>query len=387
MTEPQRLTLLAFSIHMGLAITLPALAPLIRTLGLTEFQGGLLFAAGAAATLVAGPLWGKRGDRAGIGRIIVCGVVGLGIAQTALAASIGMGLAGLVAGGTLLGLIVIGRVLVGLAAPAATAGFQAAMALCSTEENRNRAMGLLAGAQGAALVAGPALGGLLLHGGLFWPFILASLLPFTVLGLAMSLPRHNASREAQEASADRPTGTIARRWHIVALTTLVNIVTLQYAAGFFVQDRFALAPGEAGTTLAMAFTLAGLGLLLAQGLSPKLHSLSSIGMVRLGLGLLIMGQGLLLASGTIEGFVATHLLLGVGIGLAMPGVNAAASRETSAAQQGRLAGEIAALGALASIPAPPMMSLAYRQDIHLPFLLCAAGSMLCLLFSGYRQRA
>ncbi len=64
---------------MGFAMLSPLLAPLVRTLGLTEVQAGLIQSVSAFAWFLAGPFWGRRSDLVGRKPVFITGLFGLGL--------------------------------------------------------------------------------------------------------------------------------------------------------------------------------------------------------------------------------------------------------------------------------------------------------------------
>ncbi|MFT7518173.1 MAG: MFS family permease, partial [Kiritimatiellia bacterium] len=65
--------------YLGLGMVVPVMAPLIRELGLTEFQGGLIFAVNYLMWVLASPVWGGRADMWGRKPIIILGLIGFSI--------------------------------------------------------------------------------------------------------------------------------------------------------------------------------------------------------------------------------------------------------------------------------------------------------------------
>ncbi len=157
-----------FGGQQALAPILPALA---RTLGLTEFQTGLLISVSALGFMTISPLWGRGVTRWGAKPVITWAMVGVAFSLLCLAVVAQVSLRYELSPGLTFWLLLACRGLgVGVAASAIPVAAQASLAHQTTSQTaRVRAMGAYGAAFGLAGVIGPALGGLLASGGLLVP--------------------------------------------------------------------------------------------------------------------------------------------------------------------------------------------------------------------------
>ena len=65
-----------FTVYMGLGVLNPLLAPLVRELGFTETQGGLIVTMAALLFTLGGPFWGGRSERWGRKPVLLIGLLG-----------------------------------------------------------------------------------------------------------------------------------------------------------------------------------------------------------------------------------------------------------------------------------------------------------------------
>ncbi|MDC7788193.1 MFS transporter [Rhodoplanes sp. TEM] len=361
-----------FACYLGMTVILPIVSPLVRELGLSESQGGWMVSIGAVAVALASTGWGRWSDRVGRRPVILAGFAGLAASYAVFTASALAGLSGVLAGTALFAALVAGRALVGAFVPAVPTAAQAYMADVTDAAGRSGGMALIGAANGMAMVLGPALGGLLLLGGLMWPLYAATLLPLASLVLVTALLRRTAPRPAAVPERLPPWRAGLWPWLLVGLAVMTAIVTLQINAGFFLQDRLGLTALATARTLAVALTLTGLALLVVQALQMRLRW-PAVRLVAVGLPVLVAGVvALLLAGASPWGCYAAFVLIGLGAGLILPGYMAGASLAVSETLQGSVAGLASAVQGAGMIVAPVVTTRLYEIDAALPFWLIVA---------------
>ena len=82
--------LVAFS--MGQTVLFAVAGPVIRDIGLSEFQLGMIVSAAAVMFMLASPIWGRLSDSWGRKRVIVFGLFTYALTSFALAATMQIGL-------------------------------------------------------------------------------------------------------------------------------------------------------------------------------------------------------------------------------------------------------------------------------------------------------
>ena len=159
-----------FFVYLGFGIIIPILPEVVLEHGLSEVHVGGLLTVYALASFFTAPLWGALSDRTGRKKLILIGLFGFSMSFVIFASFI-----------DLLPMLYISRIVGGIFSGAlytAVTGFVADM---TTEEERNKYMGLLGMSIRLRLTGGPAIGGLLGAQSLQLPFIASALLLFALL--------------------------------------------------------------------------------------------------------------------------------------------------------------------------------------------------------------
>lgn len=145
------LAIFADMLMYGLVV--PFLPVHAESLGATQSEIGLLFASYALALFMATPLFGALSDRVGRKKMLVSGLIAL--AATTL----------IYAFATSFWVLVLARLLQGLAAAIPWTAGLALLADVFPKEERGRAMGLAMSGQAAGVLLGPPIGGCLYEAG------------------------------------------------------------------------------------------------------------------------------------------------------------------------------------------------------------------------------
>ncbi len=148
-----------FFIYLGFGLIIPILPEVIVQQGLSEIHVGGLLTVYALASFFTAPLWGALSDRTGRKKLIIIGLIGFSLSFFVFAIFIEN-----------IVLLYVSRIIGGIFSGTlytAVTGFVGDM---TTEENRNRYMGLLGMSIGLGFIFGPALGGVLGNISLQAPF-------------------------------------------------------------------------------------------------------------------------------------------------------------------------------------------------------------------------
>ncbi|MCM3638320.1 MFS transporter [Sporosarcina luteola] len=159
-----------FFVYLGFGIIIPVLPEVIVQQGLSEIHVGGLLTVYSLASFFTAPLWGSLSDRVGRKKLILIGLLGFSLSFFLFAFFIHN-----------LTLLYLSRVVGGIFSGAlytAVTGFVGDM---TTEENRNKYMGLLGMSIGLGFIFGPAIGGVLGDISLQTPFIASGILTLLLL--------------------------------------------------------------------------------------------------------------------------------------------------------------------------------------------------------------
>ena len=159
-----------FFVYLGFGIIIPILPEVIIQQNLSEIHVGGLLTIYALASFFTAPLWGALSDRTGRKKLILIGLLGFSLSFFLFAffiENIFLLYASRVVGGIFSGALYT-----------AVTGFVGDM---TTEENRNKYMGLLGMSIGLGFIFGPAIGGVLGDINLQVPFIASGTLTVLLL--------------------------------------------------------------------------------------------------------------------------------------------------------------------------------------------------------------
>lgn len=154
-----------FFVYLGFGIIIPILPEVIVQQNLSEIHVGGLLTVYSLASFFTAPFWGSLSDRTGRKKLIMIGLIGFSLSFFLFAFFIEN-----------LPMLYLSRVVGGIFSGAlytAVTGFVGDM---TTEENRNKYMGLLGMSIGLGFIFGPAIGGVLGHTNMQLPFLASGIL-------------------------------------------------------------------------------------------------------------------------------------------------------------------------------------------------------------------
>lgn len=365
-----------FSANIGYSVLAPVLPSLMRQMGMSELQGGLMLSVSSIAWIFCSSRWGRYSDSRGRKPVIIIGLAGYALGSGVFALVMQAGLDGVFAGVMLTWLLLVGsRLMVGALFSAAIPAAQAYVADVSTGRRRTSAMGILTSSVGMGNIFGPALGAVVvsLGLGLVAPLLLAALSP--LLGVLLVWRWLPPVRPVLEQGESAPKlGMFDGRllpFLFVGFCALLVLSMVQFTIGFLVQDRFGLDAVETtrqtglvvmGSGVALLFTR----LVLIQVFRPSPMKLLWVGMPLMLAAMLLMGFALSVAQ-----LLLAMVLLGLGIGMVQPGFRSAITFTVEPREQGAAAGLASAMPGYGFLVGPAMGTGLYSVDPLLPFLVTA----------------
>ena len=367
---------------MGASLLIPVLPQFIAALtgeGLASAAryGGALSALFAVIQFLAAPVLGNLSDHYGRRPVLLVSLAAFGLnyllmshAPTLAWLFVAQGLAGL------------------FGATTATAG--AYLADVTPPAERAHRFGMLGGALGVGIIAGPFIGGVLGEHGMRLPFLAAAgitLLNFCygLWVLPESLPPERRRPFALKRA--HVLGTFQSLAHLPLVTSVLGAYLLAQLAlqaipatwPYYAMQKFGWGPRDVGLSVGLygAMSIVGQGLLVAR-LSRRYGSRVTAGF---GLSMAIVGFVGLALSGA--GWIAITFILPSALGyMTGPSLNGLMSSLVPSDQQGELQGAIASLTSLSMIIAPPVMTLLYSHFVRttpaLPGAPYLGAALLCL---------
>ncbi len=390
-TRPQiRLVLSAVFLAFLAQMTLnPIIAPLSREVGLAEWQVGLTISAAAIMVVTTSQFWGRRSQSLGR-KPVLAAAFALATAATALFALVSwLGMAGALTGTLLFGLFLLLRgVGFGAAIAAVPPTAQAYIADVTPDETaRVKGMAGVGAVQGIAMVGGSVLGGALSVFGLITPLLavpalLAAGLAFIALRLRRE-PRHELVAAPARVSPLDP-----RVWPFLlsGFGMFTALGFIQVVTGFLVQDRLGLDAETTGLVTGGALLAAGLGMVAAQGVVVPRSGWPPRTLLRAGSLVALAGFALLIPDLGAAPLIGAVMLIGLGLGTAMPGYTAGPTLLVDRREQGGLAGLIGATNGLTFVIAPTAGTALYTARPVLPLAVAAAIIAIVAVFLHLHPR-
>ncbi|MGO3884751.1 MAG: MFS transporter, partial [Mycetocola sp.] len=361
-----------FLVYLGQMTLNPVIAPLSRELGLAEWQVGVMISLAAIMVVTTSQWWGRRSQSWGRKPVLVAALATASSAMALFAALSWLGMAGLISGVALFALLLISRgVLFGAAIAAVPPTAQAYIAnVTRTEAERVKGMAGVGAVQGIAMIGGAVVGGVLAGISLMTSIIAVPIL--LVAGLILITVRLRPEPRTQlVANPPRISPFDTRVWPFLVagfgLFTALGFV--QVITGFIVQDRYSLDSGATGLASGGALLAAGLGMVLAQAVVVPRTGWSPATLLRVGSLVAVGGFVTLLIPAPLAVLILALGLIGLGLGIAMPGYTAGPSLAMRSEEQGGLAGLIGATNGLTFVLAPTVSTALYAVSAPLPVIV------------------
>ena len=365
-----------FSANLGYSVLAPVLPSLMRQLGMSELQGGLMLSVSSIAWIVCSAWWGRYSDRRGRKPVIIIGLTGYAFGSGVFALVMQAGLDGVFAGVMLTWLLLVGsRLLVGALFSAAIPAAQAYIADVSTGRQRTKAMGILTSSVGMGNIMGPALGAVVvsLGLGLVAPLLLAALSPLVgVLLVWRWLP---AVRPVLVQGERAPKlGMFDGRllpFLFFGFCALLVLSMVQFTIGFLVQDRFGLDAIETTRQTGVVVMGSGVALLFTRLVLIQVLRPSPMKLLRVGMPLMLASLLLMAFAVSLVHLLLAMVLLGLGIGMVQPGFRSAITFVVEPREQGAAAGLASAMPGYGFLFGPALGTGLYSVDPFLPYLVTA----------------
>ncbi len=367
-----------FLVYLGQMTLNPIIAPLSREVGLAEWQIGVTISVAALMIVVTSQFWGRRSQSWGRKPVLVSVLALATLTMAGFAWVASLGIAGALAGPALFALFVLLRgVGFGSAVAAVAPTAQAYIADVTTDEaTRVKGMAGIGAVQGIAMVAGAVLGGALSVLGLLSPLIVVPiLLALGLVAVVCVLRRESRAELIERPARVRPFDTRVWPFLLAGFGMFTALGFIQVITGFIVQDRLGLDARTTGLVTGGALLAAGLGMVVSQAVIVPRSRWTPPTLLRVGSGIALIGFVALIPDlGAVPLFLAI-LLIGAGLGLAMPGYTAGPSLLMHRDEQGGLAGLIGATNGLTFVIAPTAGTALYGLAPALPIAI-GAGIML-----------
>lgn len=364
-----------FCAYVGQSILAPVLSPIVRELGLSESQGGLIMALSAVVWVLTSPVWGRRSDFWGRKPVFVLGLFGYGLGVGVFGLVIQLGLNGVFEGSLmlLLVLLILARAIVGALFSAAPPTAQAYVADVTEGSARTAGIALIASATSLGTIFGPVVGAVVVPLGLVAPILVSSALAIgAALVVGFWLPRAQPRAKRGDAPMPRISPRDQRVWPFLALgvTLTTALSAVQFTVAFYFQDRLALNAQETTQLVGLGLMASGAATLFSQLVLVRFFRWPPAMLLRIGLPLVLAALLTLISATTFPALVLALILQGVGMGLAMPGYQSGTTFAVSPREQGAVAGLNSSIGGLGFVFGPLFGTSLYEVNMLLPYAFC-----------------
>jgi MFS transporter, DHA1 family, tetracycline resistance protein len=382
---------------LGFGLVMPFLTLVARdAFGVSAGTAAMLGASYSLAQFLFMPVWGRLSDRVGRRPVMLTSIAASSLMMAALGLALGYA-------DSIAWLFVL-RFISG-AATANIGTASAYIADITTPEERVKGMGMIGMAFGIGFIIGPGVGGPLagfeLNGrhGPYACFAAAALSAINLVWAATSLPESlpPARRAAIERRPLSPlrVDALARTLGTrgigqAALSNFLIILAfsgLELTYSLFAKDRFGLSESQVGGM----FVLMGFTGALIQGgfmrrASGKYRETS---LLYTGLSLLLAGYVAFTLAPQLglPGLVLASVLIALGNGFTQPSISAYISRLAGPLRQGEMLSANQSLSSLGRLFGPMTAGFLYGTSPLLPFVSCAALSVLTLLVANGMRSA
>lgn len=377
-----------FNSILGLSVLFPILAPLGRSLDLSEVQIGSLSTTYALMQFVLSPYWGRRSERVGRKPVILIGVLGFAAAFFLFGAVAHFGLRGALGPGPVFAGLLVARVIGGAFSSATLPTAQAYIADTTERADRTAGMALVGAAFGLGIVFGPAIGALLAGLSLLAPvYFSAGFALLNAVFVWLFLP--DTTRRVLDAPKASAPALSGRVWPLLTVGFAVTLasVAMEQTVAFYYQDRLSLAPQQTARTVGAALVCYGVVAVLVQGFIVRRVRWSPLVLLRVGVPIALLGFVGLVLSKDFWSMTLALSIQGFGQGLALPGVSAALSLAVDDDEQGAVAGLSSSSSALGRMLGPLAGAGLYQLHPTYPYMFSAGllGVVLVVLILGARR--
>ncbi|MDO4791052.1 MAG: MFS transporter [Buchananella hordeovulneris] len=374
-TQVRVVLLVVLLANLGQFILSPVIAPLAREVHLDEWKIGLTISLAALMVFTTSKSWGRRSQSWGRRAVLRLALVGAFVVSTAFAFVASAGMTGAI-GVTVLFLLFLLLRGVGFGASlSAITPTTQAFIVDVTPPGPARVKGLagLGAVQGISMVLGALVGGVLAGTlGLRAPLFALPIMLVAAFLLVQFVLKDQPKSELVAAPA-KVSWRDPRVFPFLAagFAMFTGLGFIQLISGFMVQDRAGVAGAAASMYTGAVLLAAGLAIAVAQAVIVPRSGWAPPQLLRNGMSLALLGLlGMVPNLGWV-GLVVAAGVMGLGMGIAMPGYTSGPTMLVRRDEQGDLAGLSNATSGLTFVISPALSSALYQVWHTLPVVVGA----------------
>ena len=393
----QRLIVLMVSMFiftLGFGIIAPIMSYVIKDMGATALDLGLLLATSSAMQFVFAPVWGRLSDRFGRKPVLLAGLCGFGISFVIVGLS------------TELWMLYVSQVIGGVLSAGIWPAALAYVADIAPQKERGNLIGLLGAASGMGMIVGPVMSCIMATISLQLPFFAAAALAFVTMAFVVVLLPESRMPGSSVEKHDKMSMLATIRTPFGGLLLLMLFISFAIACidgtmAFFIMDRFGLSDMPSSMPLfggsimitgpqvvGVIFVFAGLTGIVCQALlaGKAIRLLGEEKVVIIGLLLLAAGLLLLQLTAGLASLTFYICLMITGGCLINTGINTLVSNRTDDDHQGEAMGMLGAFNSLGRVLGPAAGGFAYVISMSLPYVSSALISCLTAAAISIKSR-
>jgi len=370
---------------IGQSLLFIIVAPMARSIGLTEWQFGITFSLANLSLIFAAPFWGRKSDVIGRKPVFIIGLFGSGIGTLLMAFTLKLGQQGTIAAFGLMAMIFASRIVYGLTASSIYPSSSAYIADVTNWQNRAKGMALIGSANSMGSILGPAIGGGLAFMGVLFPMYAAAVI--SVIGALAAIiwlvepEQHLERKKNNKASTLKFTDKRLRPYMIMWSTFFIIFISLNFVTSFYIQDRFGITDmTQVMRTASMMLASMAVIITLIQGVLFQIIRISPHVLLRLCAPTFAVGLFMMAFAPSLYFLAGGFAILGGAFACAAPGINGSASLTVEPHEQGAAAGYLSAANTSGAILGPIVGTSLYKLQPNAPMLF---GAILMTIIGIY----
>ncbi len=390
------LTVGTLSIAMGQSLVFAILPPLGRDLGLQEMQIGSIVTFSSLIFFISSPKWGRRSDFWGRKRVILIGLIGYTVGTVIFASIIYLGLKAIISGLVVYVALILARMAQSSVMSATPPGAAAYVADITSNQNRTSGMGKLGAANNIGTILGPGVAGALAAFSLLMPLYFAAVVTgCSAIFVWWLLPK--SPQIIVEPDNVKKLSFFDRRYFafvLVGFVMFMSFSVVMQTAGFYFQDKLSLDGKATAQSLGLGMMASAMVSLFAQGVIVQFLGWRPLRLIIAGMPIILVSFLGLIFSESLVHLITSMAVMGLGTGMAGPGIFAGASLTVPAEEQGSLAGLMSSCPPLGFIVGPmigtglytlgPLYPYIFISIIFIPLIFFSL-KMKSLIRRNYRQ--
>lgn len=364
----------------GQSFFLIILPPLGRRLGFLDIQTGAILSISALLLMLSAPAWGYLSERIGRRLVLLIALAAAAAAAAAYGSIVEFRLAGVLSAVVALRLFVTARAAQALVAGGLLPAAQAYMADITPPGQRASGMGVLGSAIGLGAIVGAAFAWQVAGYNPVLAFALVAVFAALAFAVVFLLIQDSVGHTGYLSS---DVGVPLRKiWPFLAITVIAIAAysILQQVTALRLQDALGFTSEESISRAGAALMTTALAMIVVQACAIRIFRWAPERLLGAGSMLAVFSMLMCSVATTYEEIFGTLVLLGIGLGLMLPGNLASLSLRTGSGAQGKVAGFNVVAQGLGQAIGPLAGAALHQMSPRMPYL---AATVLFAVACGF----